>query len=310
MAPDGLLIVDKPAGPTSHDVVQRVRKLLNTRRVGHGGTLDPDATGVLLVAAGQATRFFPFLAAGEEGLRGPHPPRFRHGHLRRLRDARPPRRAPPCPRRRRSPGPWPDLRGGHPADSAPFFGQEAGRAPGTTGGPGPARSSLSPLPRHRVPIRPAGIPGAPGRFRGRMFVRDLCPVPCPRPRGPSSAAALTSRRSGGPRSAPTGSRRPSPWPDLEEAAAAGRGRPLCHAPRTAPRPRLRPWTVRPEAESRVRNGSPLEAGHLADPVRPASPRSLSPRGSSACSRSRDVSWPWPVPLRTEPASTPSSSSPT
>ena len=64
MATDGLLVVDKPAGPTSHDVVQRVRKALGTRRVGHGGTLDPDATGVLLVAAGRATRFLPYVAAG------------------------------------------------------------------------------------------------------------------------------------------------------------------------------------------------------------------------------------------------------
>jgi tRNA pseudouridine55 synthase len=62
VAPDGLLVLDKPAGLTSHDVVQRVRRLLDTRRVGHGGTLDPDATGVLLVAVGQGTRFFPFLA--------------------------------------------------------------------------------------------------------------------------------------------------------------------------------------------------------------------------------------------------------
>lgn len=62
MAQDGLIVIDKPAGPTSHDVVQRVRKALAMRRVGHGGTLDPDATGVLLVAAGQATRFFPFLS--------------------------------------------------------------------------------------------------------------------------------------------------------------------------------------------------------------------------------------------------------
>jgi tRNA pseudouridine55 synthase len=62
VARDGLLVLDKPAGPTSHDIVQRVRRVLGTRRVGHGGTLDPDATGVLLVAAGQATRFFPFLS--------------------------------------------------------------------------------------------------------------------------------------------------------------------------------------------------------------------------------------------------------
>lgn len=62
MSLEGLLVIDKPAGPTSHDVVQRVRRALGTRRVGHGGTLDPDATGILLVAAGRATRFFPFLA--------------------------------------------------------------------------------------------------------------------------------------------------------------------------------------------------------------------------------------------------------
>jgi tRNA pseudouridine55 synthase len=67
---DGLLIIDKPGGCTSHDVVQRVRKLTGTRRVGHGGTLDPDATGVLLVAVGQATRFFPFLAGAEKTYEG------------------------------------------------------------------------------------------------------------------------------------------------------------------------------------------------------------------------------------------------
>lgn len=70
MARDGLLVIDKPAGLTSHDVVQRVRKVLGQRRVGHGGTLDPDATGVLLVAAGQATRFFPFLAKEDKVYEG------------------------------------------------------------------------------------------------------------------------------------------------------------------------------------------------------------------------------------------------
>lgn len=67
---DGLLIIDKPAGCTSHDVVQRVRRLLRLRRVGHGGTLDPDATGVLLVALGQATRFFPFLSGEDKAYEG------------------------------------------------------------------------------------------------------------------------------------------------------------------------------------------------------------------------------------------------
>ena len=61
-APDGLLVVDKPAGWTSHDVVGRVRRLAGTRRVGHAGTLDPSATGVLLVGIGQATRLLGHLA--------------------------------------------------------------------------------------------------------------------------------------------------------------------------------------------------------------------------------------------------------
>lgn len=67
---DGLLIVDKPCGCTSHDVVLRVRTLFGIKRVGHGGTLDPDATGVLLVALGQATRFFPYLAAHDKAYEG------------------------------------------------------------------------------------------------------------------------------------------------------------------------------------------------------------------------------------------------
>lgn len=58
---DGLVVVDKPAGWTSHDVVARCRKLYGQRRIGHSGTLDPDATGVLLVGLGKATRLLRFL---------------------------------------------------------------------------------------------------------------------------------------------------------------------------------------------------------------------------------------------------------
>jgi tRNA pseudouridine55 synthase len=58
---DGVLNLDKPTGMTSHDVVARVRRVLQTKRAGHAGTLDPDATGVLVVAVGQATRLLPFL---------------------------------------------------------------------------------------------------------------------------------------------------------------------------------------------------------------------------------------------------------
>ena len=58
----GLVVVDKPPGLTSHDVVARVRRLAGTKRVGHGGTLDPMATGVLLVGIGRATRLLGHLA--------------------------------------------------------------------------------------------------------------------------------------------------------------------------------------------------------------------------------------------------------
>jgi tRNA pseudouridine55 synthase len=58
---DGLLIVDKPAGWTSHDVVARCRRLCDTRRVGHAGTLDPMATGVLVLGINRATRLLTFL---------------------------------------------------------------------------------------------------------------------------------------------------------------------------------------------------------------------------------------------------------
>ncbi|CAA9269862.1 MAG: tRNA pseudouridine(55) synthase [uncultured Acidimicrobiales bacterium] len=58
---DGLAVVDKPAGWTSHDVVARCRKIFGQKRVGHSGTLDPDATGVLLVGLGRVTRLLRFL---------------------------------------------------------------------------------------------------------------------------------------------------------------------------------------------------------------------------------------------------------
>jgi tRNA pseudouridine55 synthase len=58
---DGLIVVDKPGGMTSHDVVARIRRLARTRRVGHGGTLDPMATGVLVVGVGRATRLLTYV---------------------------------------------------------------------------------------------------------------------------------------------------------------------------------------------------------------------------------------------------------
>lgn len=63
---DGILLIDKPAGITSHDVVAWVRRILRTKRVGHTGTLDPFATGVMAVLVGRATRLAQFLEKDEK----------------------------------------------------------------------------------------------------------------------------------------------------------------------------------------------------------------------------------------------------
>lgn len=63
---DGVIVVDKPEGLTSHDVVNRMRRLANTRKVGHLGTLDPLATGVLPLVLGRATRLAQFFSSGEK----------------------------------------------------------------------------------------------------------------------------------------------------------------------------------------------------------------------------------------------------
>jgi tRNA pseudouridine55 synthase len=65
-APSGLVVVDKPSGMTSHDVVARIRRLAGTRRVGHAGTLDPMATGVLVVGVEKATRLLGYLTLTEK----------------------------------------------------------------------------------------------------------------------------------------------------------------------------------------------------------------------------------------------------
>jgi tRNA pseudouridine55 synthase len=66
LAMNGVLLIDKPAGMTSHDVVARVRKIIGERRVGHTGTLDPFATGLLVILVGRATRLAQFLNGAEK----------------------------------------------------------------------------------------------------------------------------------------------------------------------------------------------------------------------------------------------------
>ena len=68
-AEDGILVVDKPSGWTSHDVVARARRLCGTRKVGHAGTLDPMATGVLVLGVGRATRLLTFLVGCDKDYR-------------------------------------------------------------------------------------------------------------------------------------------------------------------------------------------------------------------------------------------------
>jgi tRNA pseudouridine55 synthase len=65
----GVLVINKPRGPTSHDIVAQTRRLFGTRRVGHAGTLDPMATGVLLVLLGEGTKLAPYLTADDKSYR-------------------------------------------------------------------------------------------------------------------------------------------------------------------------------------------------------------------------------------------------
>lgn len=98
---DGILIIDKPAELTSHDVVDRVRHILHMRRVGHTGTLDPFATGVLVIMVGRATRLAQFLS----GLEKEYEAVIRLGYATDTGD-RTGKRIPDSPERFSANGPW------------------------------------------------------------------------------------------------------------------------------------------------------------------------------------------------------------
>ena len=95
-AQDGLVVVDKPAGWTSHDVVGRLRRLARTRKVGHAGTLDPMATGVLVVGVGAATRLLHHLVLADKAYTATIRLGAGHRHRRRRGRARPAGRRPPA----------------------------------------------------------------------------------------------------------------------------------------------------------------------------------------------------------------------
>ncbi len=67
---DGVLLVDKPSGPTSHDIVDRIRRQFRLRKVGHGGTLDPQATGLLVILIGRATRLSGLMMSSDKVYEG------------------------------------------------------------------------------------------------------------------------------------------------------------------------------------------------------------------------------------------------
>ncbi len=67
---DGVLLVDKPSGPTSHDIVHKIRKTFHIQKVGHGGTLDPNATGLLIILLGKGTKLSDQFMGGDKAYTG------------------------------------------------------------------------------------------------------------------------------------------------------------------------------------------------------------------------------------------------
>ncbi|MGB8959617.1 MAG: tRNA pseudouridine(55) synthase TruB [Candidatus Aminicenantales bacterium] len=278
-----MLIIDKPAGPTSHDVVRRVRKALAMRRVGHGGTLDPDATGVLLVAAGQATRFFPFLSKENKVYEG----RIRLGLATDTRDAsgRPVSEvSADLPGRAELAAAMTAFEG-EILQTPPRYSAKkiAGRPVYKMARAGeefdlePVRITIERFAL--VDYRPPEVDFEAACSAG-TYIRSLA-HDLGRRLGCGGHLAVLRRTSVG----PYGLADAVPLADFEEAAARGE-----EARFILPLERLLPWapavTVRPEAEAFVRNGRSLEPSDLETPVpdfsrpggREALARLLSPGG--------------------------------
>ena len=261
---DGLLIIDKPAGCTSHDVVLRVRRLLRLRRVGHGGTLDPDATGVLLVALGQATRFFPFLSGEDKDYEG----LIRLGYATDTYDAsgRPasPERTTDLPSadevRAAMKGFEGEILQAPPPYSAKKVGgrraYELARARKTFSlEPVRVRVSAFALADYTPPLARFEVRCSPGTYV-RSLAHDLgAKLGC-------GAHLLQLRRTA---SGPYGIRRAVSLEAIEEAADGGRVGDLL-IPLEDLLPGAPAVVVAPDAVGRARNGMPLHSLHLAGPL--------------------------------------------
>ncbi len=263
MARDGLLIVDKPAGPTSHDVVQRVRKALAVRRVGHGGTLDPGATGVLLVALGRATRFFPFLSKESKVYEG----RIRLGLATDTYDASGRPTSAACaelPGRDAVAAAMKTFEGRIPQTPPRYSAKKIGGRPVYELARAEKEFTLAPVAVtiERFDLRDYSPPDVDflAECSSGTYIRSLAHDLGAR-LGCGAHLASLRRISVG----PYGLDGAVPLAVLEEAAARGEAdrylRPLEEL-----LPRAPAVTVRREAEARVRNGRPLEPAHLAVPL--------------------------------------------
>ena len=217
--PTGVAIVDKAAGWTSHDVVAKSRGILGTRKVGHSGTLDPDATGVLVLGVGRVTRLLRFLTALPQVLRRRDRARHRDVDARRRRRGR---RHPRHGRRgddevRAAAA---DLTGDI-LQVPPMVSARQGRRPAPPrAGPRRARRSSaspdrSPSTGSTVAAGARGTRRVPGR--GRLLVGHLHPARWPPTSATRSGAAPTCATCGAPPSGrstgrgPARSRRSSCW---------------------------------------------------------------------------------------------------
>ncbi len=220
---DGALVIDKPRGRTSHDVVEAVRRILGFRQIGHLGTLDPLATGVLVLLLGRATRFAQFYA----GRRKRYECAFRFGFATDTYDADGTPLGPDAnPQLDKN-----DLErlaagftGQIPADAAPFFRQENPRPPGARTGP-PAQAGGTQAGRNRS-LRVSPCWRLTGRWRASPWSAPPAPTFARSPTkwACSSAAALILPRSCAPPSANSRSIAPSAWK-------------ISRAPRNPARPR-------------------------------------------------------------------------
>jgi len=267
MANDGLLVIDKPAGLTSHDVVQRVRRLIGTRRVGHGGTLDPDATGVLLVAVGQATRLFPYLSKEDKVYEG----RIRLGFATDTYDAsgRPASlESADFPRPEVVSAAMKDFEGRILQTPPPFSAKKVGGKPAYKMARARQEFNLKPsevfverfdLLGYRPPVVEFEVKCSTGTYV-RSLAHDLGQVlAC------GAHLEALRRTSVGPYTLAGA----VPLDELENAAS-GQGSPACILPLERLLPDVPAVSVLAEAEGRVRTGSLLAPDHLVPPS-PGSP---------------------------------------